>query len=164
MVGMKYGKLRIAFSAMCGLLCLLLFALWWRSYWWEDYAYNPITSQRALVIYSYKGQSQFRLGYSQNGFARVPGQLPFWMHSANHLGWTSISEPASGRKPRYSGFDIDLIQQTGPFITAPHWFVMLTMIAVGAAPWIKWSKRFSLRTLFIAATIIAVILGLASMA
>jgi hypothetical protein len=33
MGGMKYRYLRIAFSATCGIVCLLLIALWVRSYW-----------------------------------------------------------------------------------------------------------------------------------
>ena len=36
---MKYRKLRIAWSAVCGIVCLLLIVLWVRSYWWRDYAY-----------------------------------------------------------------------------------------------------------------------------
>ena len=28
--------LRIAFSVMCGIACVLLIALWVRSYWWAD--------------------------------------------------------------------------------------------------------------------------------
>jgi hypothetical protein len=33
---MKYRKLRIAWSAVCGMICLLLILLWVRSYWWHD--------------------------------------------------------------------------------------------------------------------------------
>ena len=33
---MKYRKLRIAFSAVCGIICLLLIALWVRSYYTID--------------------------------------------------------------------------------------------------------------------------------
>jgi hypothetical protein len=33
---MKYRKLRIAWSVGCGIVCLLLIALWVRSYWWSD--------------------------------------------------------------------------------------------------------------------------------
>ncbi|MCI0334640.1 MAG: hypothetical protein L0228_15595 [Planctomycetes bacterium] len=34
------------------------------------------------------------------------------------------------------------------------------IVAFAAAPWIRWSKRFSLRTLLIATTLIAVLLGI----
>ena len=40
----------------------------------------------------------------------------------------------------------------------PHWFVGIGMIGVAAAPWFRW--RFTLRTLLIATTLVAVALGL----
>ena len=33
---MKYRKLRIAWSVVFGILCLLLVAWWVRGYWWHD--------------------------------------------------------------------------------------------------------------------------------
>src|SRR6478672_10879160 len=33
---MRFRKLRIAFSATCLIACVLLIALWVRSYWWFD--------------------------------------------------------------------------------------------------------------------------------
>jgi hypothetical protein len=38
----------------------------------------------------------------------------------------------------------------------PHWTFILILAAL---PWLPWSNRFSLRTLFIAVTLLAVILG-----
>jgi hypothetical protein len=38
---MKYRKLRIAWSVGWGVLCLLLVALWVRSYWWRDTYSGP---------------------------------------------------------------------------------------------------------------------------
>jgi hypothetical protein len=43
--------------------------------------------------------------------------------------------------------------------SVPHWFSALLMAMAATAPWIKW--RFSLRTLLIATTLVAVVLGLA---
>lgn len=40
---MKYRKLRVTWSAVCGIICLLLIALWVRSYWWFDHLQFPIT-------------------------------------------------------------------------------------------------------------------------
>jgi hypothetical protein len=45
-------------------------------------------------------------------------------------------------------------------LTVPHWFAMFALGALAAAPWIPWSRRFSLRTLLITMTLIAVALGL----
>ena len=40
----------------------------------------------------------------------------------------------------------------------PYWFLTLFSAALAAAPWLRW--RFSLRTLLLAITLIAVVLGL----
>jgi hypothetical protein len=45
-------------------------------------------------------------------------------------------------------------------IFIPDWLVLAIFIALGTAPWIPWSKRFTLRTLLIATTLVAVVLGL----
>jgi hypothetical protein len=33
---MRFRKLRIAWSVACGIACVLLIALWVRSFWWWD--------------------------------------------------------------------------------------------------------------------------------
>jgi hypothetical protein len=45
-------------------------------------------------------------------------------------------------------------------VAVPFWFVTLVAVVGGLIPWIRWSKRFSLRTLLIATTLVAVVLGL----
>jgi len=42
---------------------------------------------------------------------------------------------------------------------APFWFLALACVAVTAVPWLRF-KRFSLRTLLIATTVVAAVLGL----
>jgi hypothetical protein len=49
----------------------------------------------------------------------------------------------------------------GRRLDIPYWFIVLLNAAIAAAPWLPWwSKRFSLRTLLIATTLIAVALWL----
>jgi hypothetical protein len=45
-------------------------------------------------------------------------------------------------------------------IHIPFSFLSLAIVAAAVAPWIRWSKRFTLRTLLIATTLVAVGLGL----
>jgi hypothetical protein len=45
-------------------------------------------------------------------------------------------------------------------ITIRHWTLAFAFVLFVITPWIRWSKRFSLRTLLIATTLIAVALGL----
>jgi hypothetical protein len=42
----------------------------------------------------------------------------------------------------------------------PHWFLAVVVGALGAVPWIKNARRYSLRTLLLAMTLVAVTLGL----
>jgi hypothetical protein len=48
----------------------------------------------------------------------------------------------------------------GGIVIAPDWFLIGVLLALSFAPWIKWSRRFSIRTLLIAMTLVAVPLGL----
>ena len=48
---MKYRKLRITFSAVCGLMCLLLIALWVRSYSWMDEAGHVYNNAKSLILF-----------------------------------------------------------------------------------------------------------------
>ena len=42
----------------------------------------------------------------------------------------------------------------------PYWFPVAILASLAAVPWIRWSKRFSLRTLLIATTLVAVGFGI----
>jgi hypothetical protein len=42
----------------------------------------------------------------------------------------------------------------------PYWFLVLMSAAFAVIPWIGWKRRFSLRTLLIATTLVAVALGM----
>ena len=45
-------------------------------------------------------------------------------------------------------------------LVAPHWFPALLSVVLATIPWFSRSFRFSLRTLLIATTLVAVVLGL----
>jgi hypothetical protein len=45
-------------------------------------------------------------------------------------------------------------------ISVPCWCCVAFFAALSAAPWFRWTWKFSLRTLLIATTLIAVMLGL----
>jgi hypothetical protein len=46
-------------------------------------------------------------------------------------------------------------------ICAPHWFFVCLTLAFAGLPWLKRRSNFSLRTLLITITLVAVVLGLA---
>lgn len=44
--------------------------------------------------------------------------------------------------------------------TIPYWLLLILSAIAGALSWVPWSKRFTLRTVLIAMTLVAVVLGL----
>jgi hypothetical protein len=140
---MKHRKLRIAFSAACGLAALLLIALWMRSYWRIDQV-QRITPNSALRVYLFNGRLAVDWGF------RTPDQGWKWTLSA-------LPETAPMAGPNsFLGFAFD-----HSFFSVPLWFIALLATAFAACPWLPWSRNFSLRTLLIAMTVAALALGLA---
>jgi hypothetical protein len=136
---------RIAFSVMCGIACVLLIALWVRSYWWMDeitYVHSPA---KIIVVVSVEGLNGVRIGPWQ--FTGAPRSMiqSYW-------------------KPRvvyddnsFLGFRFKATPTTKT-AAVPYWFSVLLFGSLAVAPWFRW--RFSLRTLLIATTLVAVVLGL----
>ena len=59
--------------------------------------------------------------------------------------------------PKQSSFKID--RSGGKLvIRVPYWFLLVGSSLMAAVPWLPW--RFTLRTLLIATTLVAVVLGL----
>jgi hypothetical protein len=48
----------------------------------------------------------------------------------------------------------------GSGLAIPYWLILACTTTLAALPWLRWSKRFSMRTLLIALTAVAVVLGL----
>jgi hypothetical protein len=134
--------LRVAFSATCLIACVLLIVLWVRSYTIRN-------DELSYVDSSNRGWH----------FASLRGGMLFCM--ANY----SPAKPGAWRM--YTAWERELLgfgafaTNTSTSFGTPYWFPVLTSIAFASLPWIHWSKRFSLRTLLIATTLVALVLGLA---
>ena len=61
--------------------------------------------------------------------------------------------------PPYLGFYVELSRIRG-VLSMPYWFLAALATSLSIFPWTNWSRRFSLRTLLIATTLVAVGLGL----
>jgi hypothetical protein len=142
---MTYRKLRIAWSVGCGIVAVLLCMLWVRSYWRVD----------AVV---YKNLANF-----VTGVASIRGCV--WLQ---HLQLAPGQQFASGQEPpagwlfvsRHSGPSIRWSwSQSNTSIGVPIFLLVAVSAALVSAPWLPF-KRFSLRTLLIATTLVAVVLGL----
>jgi hypothetical protein len=145
---MEYRKLRIAFSATCGIACVLLMALCVRSYTWCDVVFCPTT--RPILANAVSGVIQLNLLPKSIGTGWGPG----W-------GWKRFPPDKLGRglanRPSWQ-WPTD---PTTTVINFPTWSVMLPFAATAVLPWIRHFKwRFSLRTLLIATTVVALVLGL----
>ena len=143
---MKFRKLRIAWSVGWGIACVLLVVLWVRSYIQSKGAVigdrvTHIDSNRRMVsVWSRNGVVTFSVANQGTGY-RNGWEILFVQDS--YLGFGSVSNGLT-----YS-------------LQLPHYFPVVLFGIIAASPWlplIRW--RFSLRTLLIATTIIAVVLGL----
>ena len=148
---MRFRKLRIAFSATCGIACVLLIVLWVRSYHFDDMVDGPLKGGKAAFVQSRAGRIMFGMGplYHDDPWQwRVSGRFKH------------VDQVMAGTyKDEFLGFQVEI--GTRIFFHVPHWFGILlfaSVATVAAAPWIR--PRFSLRTLLIATTLVAVVLGL----
>jgi hypothetical protein len=133
--------LRIGWSAGWVITCLLLIAMWVRSYWQWD-SPSAWSKQVGLVAQINSTEGQIQLVVYQ--YPTTPG-LSEWP-----------TDSASVKKPAFRAHW--LANPPGISAYAPHWFPVLLFATFAAAPWLRW--RFSLRTLLIATTLVAVVLGL----
>jgi hypothetical protein len=142
-------KLRISFSILCGILCLLLIALWVRSFCQHDVVSGP-------ALPTLKCGAMSLVGRLIIGWSRRP-PFPSEWELRNHA---ARREKPFFRQPKIVfGFGAinTPIEQA---IILPHWFLIAITATFAVAPWRKLSWRFSLRTLLIATTLVAAVLGL----
>jgi hypothetical protein len=121
---------------VCGILCVLLIGLWVRSYWQFDILDNlyghRIDVMRGKLVLRERVQPLF-------------GPIP-------------SAPPVSAATFRF----LDALTSTSAVVASVRlWILVVIGSLLAAAPWIPWRKRFSLRTLLIAITLVAVGLGLA---
>jgi hypothetical protein len=134
--------LRIAFSATCLIACVLLIALWVRSYWWMDttgfIADHILASIRGRLLWDTPLKVVAR-----------PGSPSLATYATARFGGT-YTLPLDG-----------ILVTPGPGGTGiAIWIPALLAAILTAIPWMGLKWRFSLRTLLIATTLVAVVLGL----
>ena len=144
---MKYRKLRIAWSAVCGILCLLLEVYWARSYRQSETVFGVIGGQRIQLSSNW---GRIQLFMNPKSMFPVP---PKWKYMRFTL--TPLPEGFEWIVARRLNAPMQGIELRGPHLLAAA-FAGLLLIA----PWLPWwSWQFSLRTMLIAMTLVAVGLG-----
>jgi hypothetical protein len=144
---MNFRKVRIAWSVVWSVVAVLLCVLWMRSYWASDYFINylydfDITSDRGTVEFLLWEQTEI-----WKDLADEPSVLRSFPTD------NSFDVP---RQFQYSQFR-DMFDGINTNIHLPHWFLLLMVSMIASVPWLR--RRFSVRSLLIATTLVGVGLG-----
>ena len=145
--------LRFSFSFACAILCLSIFAMWTRSYHWWDSVQWAFKPKQGVIIGSQSGGA-FLEYFDVSGTQLMP---PRWRVVVNPSPNTDFF-PIGGMDGGFAGF-LSHIGPSGFLIGVPYWGLILTTIALASIPWVPWKRRFSLRAMLIAMTIVAAALG-----
>ena len=139
-----FRYVRIALSVTCTIACVLLIVLWVRSYWRLDvvdvsnwYEIDSVCGEIIVMKYD----SSISMGDPWSYFSFV-----------------TTDEMARGDWRTTLGFKRSETP-VGPSIVFPLWFPIFVLVLLAGIPWLKQFQRFSLRTLLIATTLVAVVLG-----
>jgi hypothetical protein len=144
---LKY--LRIAVTALCLTACVLLVALWVRSYWRADMLEGFAQNQLVFGIFAERGL----IACAWRNSPLAIFEVEIWHVDVSGVGHT---EPLPG----ILGFSYGQLIPWLTTVTVPIWFIVMAMSTTAIVPWIRSIRRsFSLRTLLIATTLVAVALA-----
>jgi hypothetical protein len=140
----RFRKLRISWSVGWGLLAVLLITLWVRSYWYMDEVRNA--SSWVTQLASYRGG----IHYYRGPTFLSPGDRWLFLVTPHR----DIDDDAR----MTFALSLGSLLRGHQWLIVPYCFLVAVCGVIAAAPWLRW--RFSLRTLLIATTLVAVGLGL----
>ena len=142
---------RPVWTAGCGIVVVLLWVLWVRSYWQYDNVHARVYKNWSAVVICLDGCAMLRLTDHTQTSALPSAQPRFQRQSGSTstLGMGVVPWQASWRSKPIAGDGI----------TLPFWFSVVagTLTALPWLPWPRW--QFSLRTLLIAMTFLSALLG-----
>ena len=147
-------------SVVCLVACVALMGMWVRSYYRYSELRGRLTGTDVFVIGVPSGRIRcltvLELKSTQSG---IP--TPYiWPWAVGNQPTIVFDKSPVGRGYLASlGFDLDRNAQFSTVIF-PLWFVTLVIGSLAMLLRIRWSPRFTLRSLFIATTFLAVVLGM----
>jgi hypothetical protein len=145
-------KLRIAFSTVCAIAGLLLIGMWVRSYWCADEIEGNLSQMTRFMINSSCGAVELYL--KPNDTKSV--SISVTSTAIEDLKGLILYQRSELTK---SGFKVEIFGSGRRVSICPYWFLVVLFTVFGTLPWIPASHRFSLRTLLIATTLVAMVLG-----
>jgi hypothetical protein len=150
--------LRISATAAGLLMSVVVAAMWLRNFWWADVFWTPLPNAGQVAIASADGQVEFGISYpAMRGATRANQGAELW-------GWQTYT--ASRNRP----LDIFVpwkqvihyrFTRNGSIAVLPHWLLAIVPLLLAGVLWIRWSRRFTIRTLLVITTLVAMILALA---
>jgi hypothetical protein len=146
--------LRIAWSVVFGILCVLLVVMWGRSFAARDMI-RGVIGNNGLHLNATSLRGDVAIAFDQWRGSPHP-----WIFESvsDQRNMTGVFSSVTGKPPlSLLGFRY-LFQPNLTVLVLPYWALALVPVLLASAPWIEW--KFSLRTLLIATTLIAVVLGL----
>jgi hypothetical protein len=136
---------RITWTVFCGIACILLIVLWVRSDGWEDdLVWVQGSARNVFAVQSMNGRIE--LICQSSGDSVLP---PFGR----------LQRPLGRNEKSRTRFGLST-NATLTSLRFPTWVLVTLLAAIGTSPWLKFSWRFSVRTLLIVTTLIAAVLGL----
>jgi hypothetical protein len=133
--------LRIAVSVFFTLVAVALCALWARSYWY----YDMVSRTGSNDMYT-----QWSSNWGYICFTRIDASSTPEVHAH---GWRHQASSANRNPARFQWIaDPELLQ-----VNVPNWFLVLTFAALSRISWA--GARFNVRTMLIATTLVALLLG-----
>lgn len=153
----RVGRLiRTAATAVFACLGVFFLTLWLHNFWRSDVAWAPLPHGGNVVLASHRGQLTATIDVPSSLIRR--GQRPPTPPWGAQCYVVSRDEQRESLWPSAKAFRCRRVPFTGEIeMQAPYWSLIPLSLTLAAAPWVRWSKRFSLRALLIAMTLIAVI-------
>ena len=145
-------------SIVCLVLCVALMGMWVRSHYQHDEVRGRFTSGQCLYVHSVQG----RIVVSLNPpFAITLGEWSAAIYIGPNKQQSVINIPLLSHGILGSlgfGYGFDKFNW---LVAVPFWFLVLTCGSLAMIFRLSWPLRFTLRSLFIATTFLAVVLGMA---
>jgi hypothetical protein len=157
---MKLRTLRIAWSLAWGIAAVLMIALWMRSYWQND-VLTVKPPEVKYVVNSALGRTDFYFG---DRTQRTWDYVAPWTIETSQID-KYFRPPLSDHDANYNRFGVlatrYYFQHGEQAVSAsfPTCYPAGVAVAIAAFPWIITVRRFSLRTLLIVTTLVALGMG-----
>jgi hypothetical protein len=148
--------LRIAVTALSLTACVLLIVLWVRSYWQFEQIIHRTSATDFVAVTATRGQ--IAVGGSNDPTLSIVFKRN-WMHRGFPLKGPARPSafPVFPVSTINSSFVVGSRASLSYELMFPYWVLALTLIVLGAIPWLTW--RFSLTTLLVTTAMVAVGLG-----